>query len=112
MGNDGAGHRLACDRRGCLWPVVGWRDGLVSRTSQNTVGRWPRLLCGRPDISVVGDERDLVRVRTNYRHGEDLYLHRTSATPAFAQSLFLKLRWPVYNAVTHNCTTEIYTPKA
>ena len=36
-------------------------------------------------ISVVGDERDLVRVRTNYRHGEDLYLYRTSATPAFAR---------------------------
>jgi Domain of unknown function (DUF4105) len=69
-------------------------------------------------ISVVSDERDLVRLRTNYRHGEDLYLFHTAATPAFAQSLFLnyigmtnQLRehpaW--YNAITHNCTTEIYT---
>ena len=72
-------------------------------------------------ISVVGDERDLVRVRTNYRHGEDLYLYRTTATPAFAQSLFMNYigmtnqlhdhpQW--YNAITHNCTTEIYTLKS
>jgi hypothetical protein len=72
-------------------------------------------------ISVVSDERDLVRVRTNYRHDEDLYLYRTSATPAFAQSLFLNYigmtnqlhdhpQW--YNAITHNCTTEIYTLKS
>ena len=40
-------------------------------------------------ISVVSDERDLVRLRTNYRHGEDLYLYHTRATPAFARSLFL-----------------------
>jgi len=72
-------------------------------------------------ISVVSDERDLIRVRTNHRHGEDLYLYRTSATPAFAQSLFLNYigmtnqlhdhpQW--YNAITHNCTTEIYTLKS
>jgi hypothetical protein len=72
-------------------------------------------------ISIVGDERDLVRVRTNYRHGEDLYLYRTTATPAFAQSLFMNYigmtnqlhdhpQW--YNAITHNCTTEIYTLKS
>jgi Domain of unknown function (DUF4105) len=69
-------------------------------------------------ISVVSDERDLVRLRTNYRHGEDLYLFHTNATPDFARSLFLnylqltdhlhdKAEW--YNAVTRNCTTEIYT---
>jgi hypothetical protein len=72
-------------------------------------------------ISVVSNERDLVRLRTNYRHGEDLYLFHTSATPAFAQSLFLDYigftnqlhdhpAW--YNAITHNCTTEIYTLKS
>ena len=69
-------------------------------------------------ISVVSDERDLVRLRTNYRHGEDLYLYHTRATPAFARSLFLDYaamtnqlythpQW--YNAITHNCTTEIFT---
>ena len=71
-------------------------------------------------ISVVSDERDVVRLRTNYRHGEDLYLYHTLATPAFARSLFMNYvgltnqlydqpQW--YNAVTHNCTTEIFTFK-
>lgn len=71
-------------------------------------------------ISVVSNERDVVRVRTNYRHGEDLYLYHTLATPAFARSLFLNYadltnqlydqpQW--YNALTHNCTTEIFTFK-
>jgi hypothetical protein len=71
--------------------------------------------------SVVSDERDVVRVRTNYRRGEDLYLYRTTATPEFARSLFLNYvgmtnqlhdhpRW--YNAVSHNCTTEIFTLKS
>ena len=69
-------------------------------------------------ISVVSEERDVVRLRTNYRKGEELYLFHTAATPAFAQSLFTSYigmtnelhdhpAW--YNAVTHNCTTEIYT---
>jgi hypothetical protein len=66
-------------------------------------------------ISVVSDERDVVR------HGEDLYLYHTTATPEFARSLFLSYigmtnrlhdhpQW--YNALTHNCTTEIYTLKS
>ncbi|MGC2401111.1 MAG: DUF4105 domain-containing protein [Acidobacteriaceae bacterium] len=72
-------------------------------------------------FSVVSDERDVVRLRTNFRHGEDLYLYRTTATPEFARSLFLNYigmanqlhdhpQW--YNAITHNCTTEIYTLKS
>lgn len=71
-------------------------------------------------ISVVSDERDLVRLRTNYRVGEDLYLFHTIATPAFARSLFLDYigftnglhdhpQW--YNATTSNCTTEIFALK-
>jgi hypothetical protein len=71
-------------------------------------------------ISVVSDERDVVRLRTNYRVGEDLYLFHTTANPAFARSLFLDYigftnylhdhpKW--YNAATHNCTTEIFALK-
>jgi hypothetical protein len=69
-------------------------------------------------ISVVSDERDVVRLRTNYRQGEDLYLYHTKATREFARSLLLDYaaftnqlhahpQW--YNAVTRNCTTEIFT---
>jgi hypothetical protein len=66
-------------------------------------------------IYVVADERDVVRLRTNYR-GEDVYLYRLDVPPANARLLLLsyvrainKLRdhpeW--YNALTENCTTAI-----
>lgn len=64
---------------------------------------------------VVADERDVVRLRTNYR-GETVYLYRMKVTPAEARALLLDYfaeindlarepRW--YNALTHNCTTAI-----
>lgn len=64
---------------------------------------------------VVADERDVVRLRTNYR-GEDVYLYRMDVPPANARLLLLnyvrainRLRdhpaW--YNALTENCTTAI-----
>jgi len=66
-------------------------------------------------IYIVADERDVIRLRTNYRH-EDIYLYRLTLTPAQAQGRFREyLRslnqirdhpgW--YNAVTTNCTTSI-----
>src|SRR5215469_880231 len=71
-------------------------------------------------IYVVADERDCIRLRTNYR-GEDVYLYHTRATPAQARERFReyintlnvmheKPRW--YNAVTSNCTTSIRTQRA
>lgn len=65
---------------------------------------------------VFADERDLLRLRTNYRTGEDVYLFRIRATPERARALFLDYlntatalarapRW--YNALTGNCTTNI-----
>ena len=67
-------------------------------------------------IYIAADERDVIRVRTNYRHGEDIYLYRTTATPAQARERFREYlrsvsqihdrpRW--YNAITTNCTTAI-----
>lgn len=67
-------------------------------------------------IYVAADERDSIRVRSNYRHGEDVYLYRTMATKEQARERFLEYintlnflhvrpRW--YNAVTTNCTTSI-----
>lgn len=66
-------------------------------------------------IYVVGDERDLVRLRTNFR-GEDVYLYRLNAKPELVRSVLLdyldtingltqKPEW--YNALTLNCTTAI-----
>jgi hypothetical protein len=71
-------------------------------------------------IYVVADERDVVRVRTNYRH-EQLYLYRTSIQPERARALFLNYlktvnalheRPQFYNAVTSNCTTNVRTHTA
>jgi Domain of unknown function (DUF4105) len=67
-------------------------------------------------IYIVADERDVIRVRTNYRHGEDIYLYRTTMTPVQARERFQEYlgslnqirdhpRW--YNAITTNCTTSI-----
>jgi hypothetical protein len=64
---------------------------------------------------VVADERDLVRLRTNYR-GEDVYLYRIRMPPEQAKAILLdyfetindlreRPRW--YNALTQNCTTTI-----
>ena len=69
-------------------------------------------------IYIVADERDVLRVRTNYRHGEDVYLYRTTLAPAAARERFLNYLKPInamrsrprwYNALTTNCTTAIRT---
>jgi hypothetical protein len=66
-------------------------------------------------IYLVGDERDLVRVRTNYRK-EDIYLYRTVTKPARARAIFLDYlrslndlhQHPAfYNELTSNCTTNV-----
>jgi hypothetical protein len=72
-------------------------------------------------IYVVADERDVVRLRTNYRKGEEAYLFRLNATAIQARDLFqtylnrinsLKGRPEWYNAITQNCTTGIRTQRA
>jgi len=72
-------------------------------------------------IYVVADERDVVRLRTNYRKGEDAYLYRLRASPNQVRTFFLdyvrrvndlyrRPEW--YSALTHNCTTSIRTQRA
>jgi len=70
---------------------------------------------------IVADERDLVRLRTNYRKDEQARLYRIRMTPAQGRQLFLDYlrrvnglathpQW--YNAVSDNCTTAIRTQRA
>jgi Domain of unknown function (DUF4105) len=67
---------------------------------------------------IISDERDLIRLRTNFRHNpdEEVYLFRTTAKPEVARRIFLDYlqranelhtqpEW--YNALTNNCTTNI-----
>ena len=69
-------------------------------------------------IYTVSDERDVVRLRTNYRKGEETYLFHTRATPEHARTTFLNYLKKInrirnrpewYNALTNNCTTNIAT---
>ena len=64
---------------------------------------------------VVADERDVVRLRSNYRN-EDVYVYRLDVPPEGARALLLgylgainqlhdRPEW--YNALAHNCTTTI-----
>jgi hypothetical protein len=72
-------------------------------------------------VYIVGDERDLVRVRTNYRTGEDVYLYRTTLPLEDVRERFIEYirsmnelhvhpRW--YNAITANCTTSIRSQRS
>lgn len=66
-------------------------------------------------VYVAADERDLVRLRTNYR-GENVYLYRLRAPVARARAILLDYVRSMnalaatpafYNAATQNCTTTI-----
>jgi len=65
---------------------------------------------------IAADERDLVRLRTNFRKDEEVYLFRVKVSPELARKVFLEYlqradslhRHPEwYNAITNNCTTNI-----
>jgi hypothetical protein len=66
-------------------------------------------------IYVVGDERDIVRVRTNYRD-EDVFLYRVNASPEAARRLFMVYlerineladRPEFYHLLSNSCTINI-----
>lgn len=66
-------------------------------------------------IYVVGDERDVVGVRTNHR-GEDVYLYRLQTSPEAARRLFLVYlerineladRAEFYHLLSNSCTINI-----
>jgi hypothetical protein len=66
-------------------------------------------------IYVVGDERDIVRLRTTYRH-EDVYLYHIRTSPANARRLFLIYlhrvnqladRPEFYHLLSNSCTINI-----
>ncbi|MBY0399704.1 DUF4105 domain-containing protein [Myxococcota bacterium] len=70
-------------------------------------------------IYVVGDDRDLIRLRTTFRKDpvEDVYLYRTAVTRENARRLFLDYLREInslheapefYNTGTTNCTTNVY----
>jgi hypothetical protein len=70
-------------------------------------------------IFVAADERDVIRLRTNYRKDEEVYLYRIHVQPEVARNMFLTYvaylnrlkdhpEW--YNELTRNCTTTLQKP--
>jgi len=66
-------------------------------------------------IYVFGDERDLIRLRTNYRN-EETYLYRSTASPEQARNLLVDILSRVnqlarkpdfYGTIRQNCTTSL-----
>jgi len=66
-------------------------------------------------IYLLADERDLVRLRTDFRD-EQVYLYRLKTTPEEVREVFLdtirrvnslQVRPEWYNALTHNCTSNL-----
>src|SRR6266436_2338029 len=126
------GMDVAINYWGSPWiahPIVSFQfsDGLplcFSIETRKTIGQQYSTLEGfyrqYTLIYIVADERDVIRLRTNYRR-EDVYLYHTLASPAQARQrlreyintvnvLHENPRW--YNAVTSNCTTSIRTQRA
>src|SRR5438132_8857799 len=120
---------LAIDYWGSPWiahPIVSFQFAdtpplCFSIETRKTVGQTYSAIGGLYRqytlIYLVADERDVIRLRTNYRN-EDIYLYHTTAPPDRARERFLEYvhslntlraqpRW--YNAVTANCTTSIRT---
>lgn len=68
---------------------------------------------------VVADERDVIRLRTNYRHDppEEVYIYRMQGQTESVRNVFmkyitklndLKTHPQFYNTLTSNCTTDIW----
>src|SRR6266513_2112719 len=118
---------LAVDYWGSPWiahPIVSFQFAdapplCFSIETRKTVGQTYSTIGGLYRqyalIYLVADERDVIRLRTNYRN-EDIYLYHLTAPPARVRARFLEYvrslnalraqpRW--YNAITTNCTTSI-----
>jgi len=118
---------LAIDYWGSPWiahPIVSFQFAdapplCFSIETRKTVGQTYSTIGGLYRqyalIYIVSDERDVIRLRTNYRN-EDIYLYHLTIPPARARERFLEYvrslnalrtqpRW--YNAITTNCTTSI-----
>jgi hypothetical protein len=118
---------LAIDYWGSPWiahPIVSFQFAdapplCFSIETRKTVGQTYSTIGGLYRqyalIYLVSDERDVIRLRTNYRN-EDIYLYHLTVSPDRARERFLEYvrslnalrtepRW--YNAITTNCTTNI-----
>ena len=118
----GAGQPLLARRVGAgLRTCIGWSFGCTLRSPLALGGLFRQYEL----IYVAADERDVIRLRTNYRRNppEEVYVYRTRASNGIGRRLFveymehmnsLRTRPEFYNTLTTNCTTATWmlTPQA
>lgn len=87
----------------------------VRKKKGQSFSAWRALLNQYEIMYVVGDERDVVKLRTNYRK-DSVYMYPTKIDEAHAKQLFLSMikrvnelhdRPEFYNLITNTCTTNI-----
>ena len=87
----------------------------IRKRRDEAFSAWKGMLPHYEVMYVAADERDVVALRTNHRH-DDVYVHRTRATPEQARALFVDVTARMnklaaepefYNTFTNNCTTNI-----
>ena len=101
------------------WSFTDGQHLAISIEARNRVGQSYSAIAGffrqYPIYSVVADERDVIRLRTNYR-GEHVWLYRLRADDNTALALLFEYLGTInrlaaapawYNALTANCTTTI-----
>ena len=102
--------------------TFGFRDGRyvgisveIRKERGESFSPWRGATRGYELTYVVGDERDLIGLRANFRH-DSVYLYRTTATPEKARQLFVSMleranhlaaHPEFYNTLTSTCTTNI-----
>ena len=90
---------------------------IEARLEKDEVYSLPAGLYRRFELSYIPcSESDAVRVRTNFRENENVYIYRTVATPEQARARLLEFvatmndiakKPRFYNVVTSNCTTAV-----
>ncbi|MGH8549619.1 MAG: DUF4105 domain-containing protein, partial [Methylococcales bacterium] len=107
-----------------VWVLLGIRGEVVAIAETDIDDQWGRPCESgfrfkrnlRVELYIVGGERDVIRVRTNYRTSppEDVYLFRMMAPIENGRRIFLDYLRDInelrehprfYNTLTTNCTT-------
>jgi hypothetical protein len=87
----------------------------VRKEKDESFSPWKGLLKQYEIMYVIADERDVIRLRSNYRH-DDVYLYPVRADKSDLRALFLdmvrraqelKKQPEFYNTIFNNCTNSI-----
>lgn len=86
------------------------------KTKSQAYSAWKAFLREYELVYVVADENDVIKLRTNYREHEEVYLYRVRTTQRAARALLLNYLQAInaiavkpiwYNALVTNCTTVV-----